>query len=596
MIRFPRLLAIPALLLALVALPLLSTASAADNLTTKAPKDTVMFVRIQSLDSLFDGWNKYAMSVGGVVPQLPLKAQLGQALRNPMMAGIDMTAPVGIALVMPPQDDEAREAAPAGGPAAMPEPKPLIYLPLSDADVFSEAMEAGNAPYAVKLAGDYAVLADNEDDLALSEPAGKVLPVPQEMVAAWIDMKTLEPRMSKQLTEIQQGMKMMAQMQPQSAQQFQMMSDLAATIQENIKQTDSITMIGKLDADNVRIETQVNAAAGSEFAKTLASVQQFDARILQHLPKDSFAVLGGAMSGQLVQMVSQMQTMQLKGLVQNQDDKKLVDQLMQKVEQIQKAVGDEGLQFAGGMTASGPAKGIEFVAVTKLADPQTYREVAVESTELMQKMMDRMPQQPGAPKMTMNYRKGAVQIEGVSVDRFEMDIEFGQMGGGMVPVNPQMVMQTMFGGEKFVELIAYFDDYAVVVTGPGARELLRDVIVSVKQNKAMLTTTPMHVSAMKRLPDNATVLGYLDPKGMAKWLASLNPMLVPPPIQQGLNNMALSKGAFSMAVTSEKGAGTLIVNIPSAATKDLMEVIELVQQGMQQMRMGPGPGGPPAPM
>jgi hypothetical protein len=165
---------------------LLATAAvhAADSPIDKLPENTIVTVRFDSASAFFKAWEKLAVNLGKPADQVPLKALIGGALHNPLYTGIDLNRPAALALVIPMRaplaheiqpgpDDWDEPADPAMGDPFMNaraqdrpaeeelrpgEPELCLVLPLSDPDMFAEAMAEQEAPFATKIDGDHVIV------------------------------------------------------------------------------------------------------------------------------------------------------------------------------------------------------------------------------------------------------------------------------------------------------------------------------------------------------------------------------------------------------------------------------------------------------
>jgi hypothetical protein len=256
------------------------------------------------------------------------------------------------------------------------------------------------------------------------------------------------------------------------------------------------------------------------------------------------------------------------------------------------AIGLKGIDAVFALTATGPAKGIEAVAIYSLEDPAKYRQATIESMKVIKPLLDKMPN----PMFTMSldYKQGADKIGKYEVDqvtvKFQMGAEAGQDQAGQMM---NMVMMGLFGGNEFTQSVVYTDKYVFMASGSGAKKTLEDTINAVDQKKVLLGTTPLAAAAAKAVPAKSVMMGYLSPMGLVKWIGGLG--VIPNMgvnVAEILDKLPPGKGAFSVALVTVENGAEFQLDVPAAATKDVMDIIMEVQKTIQQMAP-PGGNAPP---
>jgi hypothetical protein len=198
---------------------------------------------------------------------------------------------------------------------------------------------------------------------------------------------------------------------------------------------------------------------------------------------------------------------------------------------------------------------------------------------------DAQPEGPQAMTFTTQFTPNAIQIEGVTVDQYQLQYSFPpammQQMGQMGP------MMMMMGGTGQTGYIAAVDDKMVVTTTTLSADIARQGIAALKAGKGLGTQQTI-TQVRQNLTPNPSVEAYLSVSGVMDVANPFMAMMGVPQIQVPQN---LPPVGSSMSVQDGGAAQRLFV--PSPVVRFVSDtIIPLVRGAAGGGMQGPQRGGP----
>jgi hypothetical protein len=552
---------------------------AAQELTMKAPKDTVAFLRVRSLKALNDAWGRYGrlaidrIDPGEATNDLSLLNDVGESIGNPELTGVAMGKPLGVALVMPtlnvplvrfnmgPGDNEPEPIDPA---------RILIYVPLADTEAFVDAVDEGD--YFTKIDGAYAILAEDRADFELAESAGVVLPLPDEPVSLWVDVPHIERQLAPTLNEYKRLLAMVSMMSD-NGNPIDQWNDWITQAQQTMRQVESLTATAAIANNNIRIVTTLRAKEGSDLADVLEGTEP-GVPLHRFLPSEAFAMVEGVVPVELIDLYAMMLEMAVDFEADTPKGRRLADRLRAGRQKLVKAVGPGGLQVAAAMGSFDPQAPASVVGVARMSDPAQFRHATIDLIEL-DKLRDQHSDDQGEVYYTTTVHKADRRIAGVPIDRIEAARNAAKPGIPSSPSDPWCLIVPP-EGERRNGFLTVVDNTLAWTAGRNADSAMKGIVGAFRRSPEPPARAPRYAAACMRLPRDRTMTGYLYPIEWARHVTAHDPTLFPKKARQRLHDLTPGKDPFSAALTIEGPRATLIVNLPAAAVNGFMQVQSLV--------------------
>lgn len=188
--------------------------------------------------------------------------------------------------------------------------------------------------------------------------------------------------------------------------------------------------------------------------------------------------------------------------------------------------------------------------------------------------------QGAAPAMTYttSYSENALQLDGVQVDQYAMNVQ----------MPPELVMQ-MGPAAGMMTMFTNFNGYATQADGHYLasttldQQLITQGLATAKTGDGIGSDDPLALVREKAVPPGAAAEGYLSFAGIVETVGPMAAMFGMPAVQAPAD---LPPVAAGLGIQGNSSAARLYV--PNETTKFIIDTIKDVQAQM----MGGGPGGP----
>lgn len=506
------------------------------------------------------------------------------------------------------------------------DPTVVLLLPVSDYAAFlgnfnaqptesvvSLTMPDGQAGFAKQL-GSHAVMSDSRQAVEAYQPAGDAAAIlnkigaagrryaAQAHAAVYIDLESLAPallpKLDEEMRSMTEDLAAMGEFQadgaadPMQAQQAMMQAyiDGAKAVLNS-----SVAALAALELEDqgLGLTQTLSYKPDSVLAKVFIGGQSQARQELTRLPDQPF-ILAGAVDTNALAIGYVVESL-LAALPKQEQDNPVLKLYLQSLPMLQQTRGVASAWYAP--TDAGMMGGSLFKALTlyRVDDPAQYLQVNKQYlTSLNEQLIQAAPgadpaQTAPAMSFTTTYTENALQIDGVSVDQYsvQMNLPMEAMPQEMPPPM-QMLMTSM---SSYSGYIAAQGDH-VIMTMSTDPLLVKEAIKTVKEPSGVGAAGAISQIRQQALPPNAAVEMYVSLQGIAQaanlFLVAFTggqPIDVPadvPPMVMGLG------------IETQSVAGR--VYVPTRTIRFITDQVQHFQNQMMQ-QMGPemGPQGAPPP-
>lgn len=508
------------------------------------------------------------------------------------------------------------------------EPDILMILPVTDYAAFVAGFqEEGEAPAGAGVtqvtmpdgqagfareSGGYAILGNKEDAVANFTPGGDAGVIGNRVgslgakclgecdAAVYIDLEALAPSL---IPKIDEGIAEMKAEMDRTAQQGMMdpaslemmnatMSLYAVAGKAILNSSEGIVFALDLSEHGVGITKAANFKAGSAVMKYLPGGGGETASILARLPYNSY-IFAGAFDAEAI-AVGDLFEAAMDALPQDNPQIDLYRKALPMVKQVQQYAGVFYTPDPGALMGGSGA--LNMLQTYKVKDGAAYLQQTKDYIKSMngQQIPMGMPMaaggQPPAMTYTTSYTDNALQLDGVQVDQYSMQVDM-----------PQEMMMQMGPAAGFMQMFTNFNGYAAqsdgyyLTTTSLDQQLITKGLATGKTGDGMGSGDTLATVREKAIPDGAAAEFYLGFGGVIETVGPMAMMFGLPAIEAPQD---LPPVAMGLGVDGTSAAGRLY--IPNDTTRFIIGTVKDIQA---QMMGGPGgagqqqggPGAPPPP-
>ncbi|MEZ6191848.1 MAG: hypothetical protein R3C45_11250 [Phycisphaerales bacterium] len=504
------------------------------------------------------------------------------------------------------------------------EPDILLILPVTDYAAFiASFQEEGAAPAGAGVtqvtmpdgqagfareSGGYAILGNKEDAVANFTPGGDAGVIGGRVgslgakclgecdAAVYIDLEalapTLIPKIDQGIAEINKNMSDAAEMGMMDPAGLEMMnatmSLYAVAGKAVLNSAEGIVFALDISEHGVGITKAANFKADSPVMKYLPGGGGNTASILARLPQSSY-IAAAAIDTKAI-AITELFEAAMEALPQDNPQMDLYRKSLPMMKQIQQYAGVLYTPDPGALMSGTGA--INMLQTYKVDDGTAYMKSAKECITSMNgvEIPMAMPMAPGGqpPVMTYatSYTDNALQLDGVQVDQYSMQMNMPQeMLMQMGPAAGFMTMFTNFNGYA-----AQTDGYFLSTTTLD-QQLMAKGLATGKTGDGLGAGDTLATVREKAIPDGAVAEVYISLGGITETVGPMAMMFGMPAIEAPQD---LPPVAIGMGMDGTSTAGRLYV--PNDTTRFIIGTVKDMQQ---QMMGGPGmqqgPGAPPPP-
>jgi hypothetical protein len=497
------------------------------------------------------------------------------------------------------------------------EPDVLMVLPVTDYQAFiASFQEEGAAPAAegvtavvlpdgqdgfAKESGGYAILGNTQEAVANYAPGGDADAIGARVgelgqhyldkgdVAAYVDLAALAPALNKAIDEGIAEMKsefdQMAQggmMQASDLETMQVMMTLYATAGKAIvNSADGFVAALDISEHGIGITDAIQFKPDSPVLKYLPGGGAGTSSILARLPKGPY-IAAGAYDAQSLAFSELMEAVMAE-LPVGKAEFDVYRKAMPLVKQIQQYAGVFYTPDPNAlMTGSGA---LNMIQTYKVNDSAAYLKQTKEYISGMNGVsipvaMPGSEGEPAAMTYTTSYTDNALQLDGVQVDQYSMQVQ----------MPPQMMMQ-MGPAAGMMQMFTNFSGYATEADGHYLasttldQQLITSGLATGKSGDGMGTGDALAEVREKAVPPGGAAEVYISFAGIIDTVGPMAAMFGMPAIQAPED---LPPVAMGLGIKGNSSAARFYV--PNETTKFIIDTVKDVQA---QMMGGPGgPGGP----
>jgi hypothetical protein len=370
-----------------------------------------------------------------------------------------------------------------------------------------------------------------------------------------------------------------------------MMSLYASAAKAILESSEGVVFALDISEHGVGITKAANFKAGSSVMKYLPGGGGDTASILARLPQSSY-IAAGAFDAKAI-AVTELMEAAMNALPQDNPQLDLYRKAMPMVKQIQQYAGvlytpDPGALMAG----TGALNMLQTYKVQDGADYLQQTKAYISSLNGTELPMA-MPMAPGGqpPVMTYatSYTDNALQLDGVQVDQYSMQMQMPQEM--MTQMGPAAGFMTMF--TNFTGYAAQTDGYFLSTTTLD-QQLMAKGLATGKTGDGMGAGDTLAIVREKAIPDGAVAEVYISLGGITETVGPMAMMFGMPAIEAPQD---LPPIAMGMGLDGTSAAGRLYV--PNDTTRFIIGTVKSVQEQMMGGPGGPGqpqgPGAPPPP-
>lgn len=429
-----------------------------------------------------------------------------------------------------------------------------------------------------KQAGNYVVMGQNlkvVKDIVANEKsvtdqlsAADKETIAKNAIAAWVDVKTAQPLAEDLLKKLssEQGV----------ARPVIMMEPQMAAIREGLKQLDHLTFGGRITDVGIVTDFRVSFRPDSAMGKLLAEYKPVKTEsLLDKLPDMPYILAAG---GQSVpkksadeirkELTTAFEAPPYKDLPA-ETKKKLLDVMVNMAEQV------NGCQVYIGNNTTGEGV-VGLAIVLDVASAAKVQENLKALSDVGADLIKNLPM--GLNELTVNYGKGALTVDGKSVDT--ITISHPEMAS--MPEDAQKAMKNVLGQTEIQFYVAPVNDKTVVVTFGGSTKFLGEAM-KVSAGGGKLPDQPDVAKILALLPKDRQSVILFNAGNIATLVKNISNAVgepLPVPIKMG----ATLPVAMAGYIDRKDQCATIIV-----PTETVREVVRLFMSFMGSAMEGAMP-------
>lgn len=495
------------------------------------PGDCIVLGQVSSLNSLVSQAGEFMAEVQPGTNAQMVGMLLGQALGNPMFAGVDRAKPVWIVVLDPMKYGT----------------KPVLVVPLSAQGQFDGALATamtkgqeaeGVTPFTqpngraifLGYGNGAAVVAQSKLSCqtvlglwtagevkpeAIGLPSGEApIVFTVDMVKVW---GTYEPMVMGMMQTFKQAAAMSMQQQGQAQADAE---KITAILEAEIgwlvsiaQQLETVSVGLSLGKNGLTIQEYLTFKAGTPLAQFVGVQKPQELKLLSYLPQDVMIAGGARIDGADQVMEWYMGFLEL---FMSDTNKEALDLFKEQVQAWSQCVGEE---VAMAMVPPQEGTGMELVYLLSLKDPQLAAKTYLD-------MMKNMAAMKGfASGMGQNaeitFAENVDKYKGYTIHR--QTTKFSK--DDMMPQQAE-AMTRMFGEEMIVETCMVKDKW-VIGFGPNARQRLTDTVDAVLAGGAGFPSATGVVEVFGKLPTDQSAVAYVSLGDLLDWALKFVPVPVP---------------------------------------------------------------------
>lgn len=502
------------------------------------------------------------------------------------------------------------------------EPDILLILPVTDYAAFvASFQEEGAAPAGAGVtqvampdgqtgfareSGGYAILGSKEDAVANFTPGGDAGVIGNRVgtlgakclsecdAAVYIDLEALAPTLVPKIDQAIAGMNtnmndaaQMGMMDPSGLEMMNAMMPLYASAAKSVLQSsEGVVFALDISEHGVGITKAANFKADSAVMKYLPGGNGNIGSVLARLPQSSY-IAAAAFDAEAIAFSDLMEAA-INAMPQDNAQFELYRKALPMVKQIQQYAGVFYTPAPDAMmTGTGALNMLQTYKVKDSAGYMQQTKEYIKSLNGTELPIMGMPMAAGGqpPAMTYNtsYTDNALQLDGVQVDQYSMQVQM-----------PQEMMMQMGPAAGFMQMFTNFTGYAAQADGYYLasttldQQLMAKGLATGKTGDGMGTGDTLSQVREKAIPDGAIAEAYISLGGIIETVGPMAMMFGVPAIEVPQD---LPPVAMGLGVDGTSAAGRLYV--PNDTTRFIIGTAKDIQA---QMMGGPGaPGGPGQP-
>lgn len=507
------------------------------------------------------------------------------------------------------------------------EPDILLILPVTDyaafvagfqeegaapagAGVTQVTMPDGQAGFA-RESGGYAILGNKEDAVANFTPGGDTGVIGGRIgalgtkslsecdAAVYIDLEalapTLVPKIDQGIAEFNQNMSEAAEMGMMDPASLEMMnatmSLYAVAGKAILNSAEGVVFALDISEHGVGITKAANFKADSAVMKYLPGGKGDTASTLARLPHSSY-IAAAAFDAQAISFADLFEAA-MDALPEGNPQMDLYRKSLPMIKQIQQYAGVLYTPDPGALM--GGTGALNMLQTYKVNDGAAYMQQAkdcitsMNGTEIPMAMPMAAGGQPPVMTYATSYTDNALQLDGVQVDQYSMQVQMPQEM--MMQMGPAAGFMTMF--TNFTGYAAHADGHYLSTTTLD-QQLMAKGLATGKTGDGMGAGDTLAIVREKAIPDGAVAEVYINLGGITETVGPMAMMFGLPAIEAPQD---LPPVAMGMGLDGTSAAGRLYV--PNDTTRFIIGTAKSVQQQMMGGPGGPGqpqgPGAPPPP-
>jgi hypothetical protein len=556
------------------------------------PADALFCVRINNLDASVAALDQYLAGVAPVPPLgMMVRAQLGEALGDPNLPGVNMTGSFGFFGIV--KDAQS-------------EPMVFLVFPISDMKAFSACHSVGKpdpngiTPVTSKTIGEVAMLArgnyvivcpmeEYANLLALAKmakPAANLLDglTPLEKTASttaplWarVNMARINSLYGDAMEKAFDKLKNMPNpmMGNDSSSNKAFLNAYFDSIYSLAKQTQAVNIVLAPKADALTLSLILIATPGSEMATTLS---------LGPTPKGSPELMAYMEDGALANCYIKVNRPLLKKLYisffdllaktntgTSQPDMEKAKALIIKCID---ACGDTTVGTMKGLPGGKPA--FSFNYAIQIKDAKVMKDCIKEATDMMNKGAFADMYASMGLKVSSTYTPDSMKYNGASIDSWTMSMKTAD------PNSQEAKMMTAMYGDGMKGLIAFTDGLALCYAGPDAEATIKKMIDERKAGGPK-TGSAEFKSAMAMVPDAAGA-DLICTYNYLRIFKALPAMLPIPGLAEAFAKLPESKSNLIFSARAANGALSVDIILPKLHAQELMGAFMQMQASAKQQQ------------
>ncbi len=409
-------------------------------------------------------------------------------------------------------------------------------------------------------------------------------------IALHINMKVGGPICAKMLTDIEQLLPMMHNMQTDSPtvpstdmlkMYFNIYRDMAMSL-------NSVTLTGKFATTGLVLNTQLLWNTETPMGKMMASFKPSGAKLLDKLPNLPYVMAFGMDYAAISDEIKAFSRDFTNKLFADKSMDKIPAEAKSKLRLVGEISNDQitGAQFViGGPAPEGPGVfGVSYVL--KCKDSAVVKDMLPElvaAYDMLFKSM--MGDQAADIAFSLSYLKNAETIDGKPVDA--IDISFADLEN--MPEHKKDDLAKVLGEGKLRLRVAAPDSKTVVISFGGGAEYLTES-VKATQTEGDIKADADVLQALKHMPKNRLGLMLFNVSNLMQVLNNAGPVLGTPPMPPIATKTPITIG---FGVTGNESE--IALYIPNSLIKEATQIMMMFMMPREMQHGGPGPRPAPAP-